>query len=90
MVANIIACNTLSFSGEELHEEGQNHNRALHISVKFKDDALARVLVDIGSSLNVMLKRTIAKLSYQRPTMKPSALIMKAFDGSRRTMIGKV
>ncbi|XP_050915537.1 uncharacterized protein LOC127130598 [Lathyrus oleraceus] len=31
VVANITACNTLSFSGEELPEDGQNHNRALHI-----------------------------------------------------------
>ncbi|XP_050876694.1 uncharacterized protein LOC127080417 [Lathyrus oleraceus] len=82
VVANITACNTLSFSGEELPEDGQNHNRALHISVKCKDDALARVLVDTGSSLNVMPKRTLAKLSYQGPTMKPSALVVKAFDGA--------
>ncbi|XP_050896739.1 uncharacterized protein LOC127103531 [Lathyrus oleraceus] len=74
VVANIIACNTLSFSGEELPEDGQNHNRALHISVKCKDDPLARVLVDTGSSLNVMPKRTLAKLSYQGPAMKPRAL----------------
>ncbi|XP_050888913.1 uncharacterized protein LOC127094086 [Lathyrus oleraceus] len=46
VVANITTCNTLSFSGEELPEDGQNHNRALHISVKCKDDSLARVLVD--------------------------------------------
>ncbi|XP_050919511.1 uncharacterized protein LOC127137057 [Lathyrus oleraceus] len=90
VVANITACNTLSFSGEELPEDGQNHNRALHISVKCKDDALARVLVDTGSSLNVMPKRTLAKLSYQGPAMKPSALVVKAFDGSRRTVIGEV
>ncbi|XP_050877333.1 uncharacterized protein LOC127081091 [Lathyrus oleraceus] len=82
VVANITACNTLSFSGEELPEDGQNHNRALHISVKCKDDALAKVLVDIGSSLNVMPKRTLAKLSYQGPAMKPSALVVKAFDGA--------
>ncbi|XP_050895541.1 uncharacterized protein LOC127102176 [Lathyrus oleraceus] len=61
VVANITACNTLSFSGEELPEDGHNHNRALHISVKCKDDALARVLVDIGSSPNVMPKRTLTK-----------------------------
>ncbi|XP_050919635.1 uncharacterized protein LOC127137195 [Lathyrus oleraceus] len=82
VVANITACNTLSFSGEELPEDGQNHNRALHISVKCKDDALARVLVDTGSSLNVMPKKTLAKLSYQGPAMKPSALVVKAFDGA--------
>ncbi|XP_050916200.1 uncharacterized protein LOC127131320 [Lathyrus oleraceus] len=31
VVVNILAYNTLSFSGEELPEDGQNHNRALHI-----------------------------------------------------------
>ncbi|XP_050896536.1 uncharacterized protein LOC127103311 [Lathyrus oleraceus] len=90
VVANITTCNTLSFSGEELPEDGQNHNHALHILVKCKDDALARVLVDIKSSLNVMPKRTLAKLSYQGPAMKPSALIVKAFDGFQRTVIGEV
>ncbi|XP_050890371.1 uncharacterized protein LOC127095771 [Lathyrus oleraceus] len=90
VVANITACNTLSFSGEELPEDGQNHNCALHISMKCKDDALARGLVDTRSSLNVMPKRKLAKLSYQGPTMKPSALIVNAFDGSWRTVIGEV
>ncbi|XP_050897670.1 uncharacterized protein LOC127104530 [Lathyrus oleraceus] len=90
VVANIKVCSTLSFSGEELPEDGQNHNCALHISIKCKDDALSRVLVDTRSSLNVMPKRTLAKLSYQGPAMKPSALIVKAFYGSRRTTIGEV
>ncbi|XP_050919093.1 uncharacterized protein LOC127136596 [Lathyrus oleraceus] len=90
VVVNITACNTLSFSGEELPEDGKNHNRALHISVKCKYDALVRVLVDTRSSLNVMPKRTLSKLSYQGPAMKLSALIVKAFDGSRRTVIGEV
>ncbi|XP_050890264.1 uncharacterized protein LOC127095644 [Lathyrus oleraceus] len=89
VVANITACNTLSFSGEELLEDGQNHNRSLHILVKCKDDAFARVLVDTGSSLNVMPKRTLAKLSYQGLAMKPSALVVKAFDGSKRNVIGE-
>lgn len=60
------------------------------IKVLHRDNALARVLVDIGSSLNVIPKRMLAKLSYQGPSMKPSALIVKAFDGSRRTVIGQV
>ncbi|KAI5399336.1 hypothetical protein KIW84_064625 [Lathyrus oleraceus] len=70
-----------SFSGEELPKDVQNHNYALNILVKCKDDALERVLVDTGSSLNVMPKRTLAKLSYQGPAMKPNALIVRDFDG---------
>ncbi|KAI5438409.1 hypothetical protein KIW84_024235 [Lathyrus oleraceus] len=65
VVANITTCNTLSFSNEELPKEGKNHNRALHVSIKCQEDALARVLVDTGSSLNVLPKRALAKLSYQ-------------------------
>ena len=46
IVGNITACNNLSFSDEELPEEGRNHNLALHISVNCKTDALSNVLVD--------------------------------------------
>ncbi|XP_050876645.1 uncharacterized protein LOC127080362 [Lathyrus oleraceus] len=88
VVSNIIACNTLSFSNEELPKEGQNHNRALHVSIKCQQDALARVLVNTGSSLNVLPKRALAKSSYQGSEMKPSALVVKAFDGSRRIVVG--
>ena len=59
IVGNITACNSLSFSDEELPGEGRNHNLALHISVNCKTDALSNVLVDTGSSLNVMAKATM-------------------------------
>ncbi|KAI5444277.1 hypothetical protein KIW84_012779 [Lathyrus oleraceus] len=45
IVANITSCNNLSFSDEELPEEGRNHNLALHISRNCKEDALSNVLV---------------------------------------------
>ncbi|KAI5399608.1 hypothetical protein KIW84_064799 [Lathyrus oleraceus] len=58
-VANITSCNNLSFCDEELPEEGRNHNLALHNSMNYKEDALSNVLVDIGSSLNMLPKSTI-------------------------------
>ena len=65
IVANITFCNNLNFYDEELPEEGRNINLALHISMNCKDDALSNVLVDTGSSLNVMPKSTLSKMSYQ-------------------------
>jgi uncharacterized protein YqgV (UPF0045/DUF77 family) len=62
IVGNITACNNLSFSDEELPKEGRKHNLALHIFVNCKTDALSNVLVDIGSSLNVMAKATYDQL----------------------------
>ncbi|KAI5396334.1 hypothetical protein KIW84_062515 [Lathyrus oleraceus] len=55
-----------------------------------KEDALSNVLVDIGSSLNVLPKSTLSRLSYQDAPMRYSGVIVKAFDGSRKTVIGEV
>ncbi|KAI5385363.1 hypothetical protein KIW84_072096 [Lathyrus oleraceus] len=90
IVANITSCNNLSFCDDDLPEEGKDHNLALHISMNCKDDALSNVLVDTGSSLNVLIKSTLAKLSYQGPPMRQSGVVVKAFDGSRKTVIGEL
>ncbi|KAI5396975.1 hypothetical protein KIW84_062973 [Lathyrus oleraceus] len=90
IVANITYCNNLSFCDEELPEEGRNHNLALHISTNCKEDALSNVLVDTGSSLNVLPKSTLSKLSYEGAPMRYSGVIVKAFNGSRKTVIGEV
>ncbi|KAI5444355.1 hypothetical protein KIW84_012838 [Lathyrus oleraceus] len=55
-----------------------------------RDDAMSNVLVDTGSSLNVLPKSTLSKLSYQGPPMRQSGVVVKAFDGSRKTVIGEV
>ncbi|XP_050889001.1 uncharacterized protein LOC127094184 [Lathyrus oleraceus] len=75
------------FSGEELPEKGRNHNLALHISMNCKEDTMSNVLVDTGSSLNVFPKSTLARLSYQGAPMGYSGVVVKAFDGSRKTVI---
>ncbi|KAI5433629.1 hypothetical protein KIW84_020777 [Lathyrus oleraceus] len=90
IVANITSCNNLSFCDKELPEEGINHNLALHISMNCKEDALSNVLVDTGSSLNVLPKSTLSKLSYQGVPMRYNSVIVKAFDGSRKTVISEV
>ncbi|KAI5387117.1 hypothetical protein KIW84_073321 [Lathyrus oleraceus] len=90
IVANITACNNLSFCDVDLPEEGRDHNLALHIFMSYKDDAMSNVLVDTGSSLIVLPKSTLAKLSYQGPPMRQSGVVVKAFDGSRKTVIGEV
>ncbi|RDY09156.1 hypothetical protein CR513_06528, partial [Mucuna pruriens] len=47
---------------DEVSAEGRGHNQPLHIVVKCGNDMLARVLIDNGSSLNVMPKDTLEKL----------------------------
>ncbi|KAI5416175.1 hypothetical protein KIW84_041283 [Lathyrus oleraceus] len=90
IVVNITSCNNMIFCDDELPEEGRNHNLALHISMNCKEDALSNVLVDTGSSLNMFPNSTPARLSYQGAPMRYSGVIVKAFDGSRKTVIGEV
>ncbi|XP_050909462.1 uncharacterized protein LOC127123273 [Lathyrus oleraceus] len=90
VVGSITSCNGLGFCDEELPEEGKNHNFALHISANCQGDSLSNILIDTGSSLNVMPKSTLLKLKYKGGQMRHSGIIVKAFDGSRKTVIGEV
>ncbi|XP_058749142.1 uncharacterized protein LOC131622110 [Vicia villosa] len=90
VVSNITACNNLSFSDENFPKEGSNHNLALHISVGCKDDSLSNVLIDSGSLLNVMPKSNLVELSYGGTSMRYNNVIVKAFNGSKKSIVGEV
>jgi len=51
---------------------------------------LARVLIDNGSTLNVMPKTTLLKLSIDGSHIRPSTTVVRAFDGSRREVIREI
>ena len=80
----------MGFSGADLTSKGRKHNDALHISIECMGTTLAHVLVDIGSSLNVLPKNALDRLDYKGLILKPSNIIVRAFDGSKRTVHGEV
>ncbi|XP_050919393.1 uncharacterized protein LOC127136926 [Lathyrus oleraceus] len=90
VVNNIASSISLGFNEGELPPERRNHKKALHISFECVDTILSRVLVDMGSSLNVLPKSSLSKVTIKRLVMKPNELIVRAFDGSRRTFIREV
>jgi len=90
IVGNVTSCNNLGFSDEELPAEGKHHNLALHISVKCKSDSISNVLIDTGSSLNVMPLATLEKLSYPGIQLRATSISVRAFDGSRKAVLGDV
>jgi len=90
IVKNITGNNYLTFTKEEIPVEGRGQNRALHVSVKCMDHIVAKVLVDNGSSLNVMPKSTLNKLPFNVPYLKPSSMIVWAFDGTRQNVVGEI
>ncbi|RDX92414.1 hypothetical protein CR513_25463, partial [Mucuna pruriens] len=80
----------LTFSEEEVPAKGKGHNQPLHISVKCGDYIIARLLIDNGSSLNVLPKATLDKLCSINSQLRTSSMVVRAFDGSKREVIGEI
>lgn len=90
VMANIGSRGCLGFCDDELPPEGKNHNKALHISIECADTIMSQVLVDTGSSLNMLPKNSLTELTIEGLLMKPNPLIVCAFDGSRWSVIREV
>ncbi|RDY05743.1 hypothetical protein CR513_10381, partial [Mucuna pruriens] len=90
IINNITTSCHLSFSEEKVLVEGKSHNQPLHIAVKCRNYMIARVLIDNGSSLNVMPKTTLDKLYCPSTILRNSPIVVKAFDGSKREVMGKI
>ena len=84
LVGNIMIDNYVSFSNDEIPPNGCGSTRALHITTKVKDCTLPKILIDNGSSLNVMPLSTIMRLLVDRSYMKHSRTVVRAFDGTRQ------
>ena len=67
---------------------GKNHSKALHISIECKGTTLAHVLVDTGSSLNVLRKGALDRLDCGGLVLKPNDIVVRSFDGSKRMVHG--
>ncbi|KAI5404630.1 hypothetical protein KIW84_051693 [Lathyrus oleraceus] len=89
-VANLTVDNGLGFSDADLTPAGKNHNRALHISIECKGITLAHVLIDNGSSLNVLPKVVLDKLDCKSIELKPSDTVVRAYDGAKSVVHGEV
>jgi len=90
IVNNIIANNYLTFAEEKILAEGRGHNRALHVSIKCMEHIMAKVLIDNGSSLNVMPKSMLEKLSFNAFHLRPSSMVVCAFDGNCQEVRGEI
>ena len=90
IINNITTNNYLTFTDEEIPVEGRGHNRALHVSVKCLDHIVAKVLIDNGSSLNFMPKDTLDKFPFNASHLRPSSMVVRAFDSSCQDIRGEM
>ncbi|RDY07405.1 hypothetical protein CR513_08501, partial [Mucuna pruriens] len=90
IINNISTSRYLSFSEDEIPAEGRSHNQPLHITIKCGNYKIARVLIENGSSLNVMPKATLDMLHSVGATLKNSPVVVRAFDESKQEVMGEI
>ena len=90
MLSLMLATNQISFSDDELPPNGKDHTLAMHIVVKCEDMIVTRVLIDNGLALNFCPMATLECLKVDMSLIRPSTMIIKAFDGTHRKVQGKI
>jgi len=90
MVGQVLESHKITFHGDELPPEGLRHNRALHITVRFEDKFIARVLTDGGSSLNICPLTTLKRLGKGLHEIRMGSMNDKTFHKSQRATIGEI
>ena len=82
--------NYISFSDDEILPNGHGSTKALHIMTKVKNCTLSKVLIDNGSSLNVMPLSTLMRLPVDRSYMKHTKTVVRVFDDTRWEVTGEI
>ncbi|XP_070031828.1 uncharacterized protein [Nicotiana tomentosiformis] len=90
MVGQVLESHKITFHEDELPPEGLSHNKALDITVQFEDMFIARVLIDVRSSLNICPLTTLKRLGKGPHEIWIGSMNVKAFDGSQRATIGEI
>ena len=65
-------------------------NTHLASHAKYMDHIVAKVLIDNGSSLNVMTKKMLDNFPFNASYMRPSSMVVRDFNGSRRDVRGEI
>ncbi|WZZ35793.1 hypothetical protein YC2023_019194 [Brassica napus] len=80
----------ITFSAEDAAGVHMPHNNSLLVDIGISDCTVTKVLVDTGSSVDLIFKSTLVKMGISLDDMKPSVRSLTAFNGSIETMLGTI
>ena len=75
---------TVIFTDDDLPLEGRDHHKALFIKVEVKGKLTTCVMVDNGSAINVCPLKILPKLGLTEADLKPSKVVIKAYDDTKK------
>ena len=80
----------IAFSDDEILSDGRGNTKALYITISCKIYTLPRALLNNGSSVNVIPMTILLRLTVDPSHIRKTYLIICAFDGIRKEVIGNI
>ncbi|XP_040945802.1 uncharacterized protein [Gossypium hirsutum] len=90
LVNNISADNFIFFNDDEIPPGGMGSTKALHITTRCKGHILPGVLIDNGSTFNVLPLFTLNRLPIDSSHIKICQNVVTEFDGTERKVMGRI
>ena len=76
------------FTDDDFPLEGRDHHKTLFIKAEVKGKLTCCVMVDNGSTINVCPLKIFPKLGLTEANLKPSEVVIKAYDDTKRPVAG--
>ena len=76
------------FIDEDLPLEGRDHHKTLFIKAEVKGKLTCCIMVDNKSAINVCPLKILPKLGLTEDELKPSKVVIKAYDDTKRLVAG--
>ena len=88
--SRVEADHQISFSAADTHGISMPHNDPLLIDIGIVECQVTKVLVDTGSSVDLIFRDTLDTMGIDLRDMKPSSRTLTGFNGSSKQMIGTI
>lgn len=80
----------ISFTNNNILINGTGYQKSLHIAAISLRFVLGGVLIDGGSTLNIYTYDTLERISINHNRIHDNYIVVRAFDGSCRDMVGEI
>ncbi|KAF8081732.1 hypothetical protein N665_0869s0014 [Sinapis alba] len=80
----------IAFSELDLFDIDQPHNDPLIVELQIGTCEVSRVLIDTGSSVDLIFRQTLIKMMVDLKDIKPSSRALTGFNGLSTTLLGTI
>ncbi|XP_074298988.1 uncharacterized protein LOC141629983 [Silene latifolia] len=80
----------ISFDEADVPDEAEHHNDALIITLSIRNCLVKKILVDIGSSVNLVMLETLKNMGFSEKDLVQKAVPLVGFSGETKQSLGEI